>query len=97
MKKITDKTYTRNLHYHFSADKNYYERIDSSDKELLLFTMIEHFERLLMLYYEQSASITSLEQLVDDKHNVKLPCPPKVVPSVKLVFVQNERERGYDT
>ena len=73
MKKITDKTYTRNLHYHFSADKNYYERIDSSDKELLLFTMIEHFERLLMLYYEQSASITSLEQLVDDKHNVKLP------------------------
>ena len=24
-------------------------------------------------------------------------CPPKVVPSVKLVFVQNERERGYDT
>ena len=26
-----------------------------------------------------------------------LACPPKVVPSVKLVFVQNERERGYDT
>ena len=73
MIKINDKSYTRNLHYHFTADKNFYEGIDSSDKEHLLFTMIEHFERLLMLYYEQSADITSLEQLVDDKHVVKLP------------------------
>ncbi len=24
-------------------------------------------------------------------------CPPKVVPSVKLVVVQNERNREYDT
>ena len=24
-------------------------------------------------------------------------CPPKVVPSVKLVFVENERNRAYDT
>jgi len=26
-----------------------------------------------------------------------LACPPKVVPSVKLVFVENERNRAYDT
>jgi hypothetical protein len=24
-------------------------------------------------------------------------CPPKVVPSVKLVFVENERDTEYDT
>ena len=73
MKRIKDREYIRNLHYHFTADKNQYERIDKHDKEHLLFTMIEHFERLLMLYYEQDAGITSLEQLVDDKHKVKLP------------------------
>ena len=26
-----------------------------------------------------------------------VPCPPKVVPSVKLVFVQTERNKEYDT
>jgi len=26
-----------------------------------------------------------------------LPCPPKVVPSVKLVVVQTARKREYDT
>ena len=26
-----------------------------------------------------------------------LACPPKVVPSVKLVFVQTERNKEYDT
>ena len=28
---------------------------------------------------------------------LKVACPPKVVPSVKLVFVKNERNRAYDT
>ena len=28
---------------------------------------------------------------------IMLACPPKVVPSVKLVFVENERNRAYDT
>ena len=27
----------------------------------------------------------------------ELACPPKVVPSVKLVFVQTERNKEYDT
>ena len=27
----------------------------------------------------------------------KVACPPKVVPSVKLVFVQTERNKEYDT
>jgi hypothetical protein len=27
----------------------------------------------------------------------KLACPPKVVPSIKLVFVQTERNKEYDT
>ena len=28
---------------------------------------------------------------------IVLACPPKVVPSVKLVFVENERDTEYDT
>ena len=28
---------------------------------------------------------------------IELACPPKVVPSVKLVFVQTERNKEYDT
>ena len=35
--------------------------------------MIEHWERMLMLHFEQDADITSLEQLVDDLHKVKVP------------------------
>tara|TARA_R110000796_G_scaffold245430_2_gene369664 strand:+ start:162 stop:479 length:318 start_codon:yes stop_codon:yes gene_type:complete len=68
MIKLDDKNYTRNLHYHFKTDENHYERIDVEDKEHLLFKMIEHWERMLMLYKKQSIEITSLEQLVDDKH-----------------------------
>ena len=70
MKKIkpNDKEYTRNLHYHFKEDKDYYERIDHHDKEFLLYNMIEHWERMLMLYKGQKVDITSLEQLVDDLH-----------------------------
>ena len=70
--KLTDKDYTRNLHYHFKkSDKQYYEGLEDWEKEHTLFKMIEHYERLLMLYYEQGQSITSLEQLVDDLHIVR--------------------------
>jgi len=69
MIKLNDKDYTRNLHYKFSeSDKTYYEDSDSIDKEHLLFNMIEHWERMLMLYKGQEVDITSLEQLVDDLH-----------------------------
>ena len=65
---INDTEYIRNLHYHFGKDKNYYDRIDEMDKEILLYDMIEHWERMLMLSKGQEVDITSLEQLVDDKH-----------------------------
>ena len=69
MKKLTDKDYTRNLHYHFGeSDKRYYESSDSMDKEHTLYKMIEHYERMLMLYKGQDVGTTSLEQLVDDLH-----------------------------
>jgi len=69
MKKFTDKEYTRNLHYHFGqSDKTHYESSDSLDKENLLYNMIEHWERMLMMYKGQGVDITSLEQLVDDLH-----------------------------
>ena len=69
VKKLNDKEYTRNLHYKFGeSDKTYYEDSDSVDKEHLLFKMIEHWERMLMLYKGQGVDITSLEQLVDDLH-----------------------------
>jgi len=72
MIKTTNKDYIRNLHYQFKkTDKNYYERIEDWEKEHTLFKMIEHQERILMGYYNQSFSMTSLEQLVDDKHIVK--------------------------
>ena len=73
MKKLTDKEYIRNLHYHLTVDKTHYERLDDTDKEHLLFTMIEQWERLLMIHFNQDAGITSLEQLVDDLHPIKLP------------------------
>jgi len=68
MKKLNDKEYTRNLHYQFGEGETYYERLDDTDKEHLLFNMIEHWERLLMLYKGKGVDITSLEQLVDDQH-----------------------------
>ena len=69
MIKLTDKKYTRNLHYHFGeSDKTYYQDSDSLDKQHLLFNMIEHWERMLMLYKGQDVDMTSLEQLVDDLH-----------------------------
>ncbi len=68
MKKLTDKKYTRNLHYHFDTDRDKYERIDDDEKEFLLYDMIEHWERMLMLYKGQDVGTTSLEQLVDDLH-----------------------------
>lgn len=74
MIKLNDKDYTRNLHYHFGqSDKTYYESSDTLDKEQTLYKMIEHWERMLMLYKGQGVDITSLEQLVDDLHIVKLP------------------------
>ena len=69
MKKLNDKDYTRNLHYYFGeSDKRYYESSDSMDKEHTLYKMIEHWERMLMLYKGQDVGTTSLEQLVDDLH-----------------------------
>ena len=69
MTKLNDKDYTRNLHYHFGqSDKTYYESSDTLDKEQTLYKMIEHWERMLMLYKGQGVDITSLEQLVDDLH-----------------------------
>jgi len=66
---LNDKEYIRNLHYQFGeTDKQYYDELHSSDKEYLLFKMIEHWERLLMMYKGQEVDVTSLEQLVDDKH-----------------------------
>jgi hypothetical protein len=69
MNRLDDKEYTRNIHYKFGeSDKTYYEDSDSVDKEHLLFKMIEHWERMLMLYKGQGVDLTSLEQLVDDLH-----------------------------
>jgi len=58
-------------------------------------------DSLLTVLTEQQAYIDSLndaQNIADSLNNLTmLACPPKVVPSVKLVVVQTERNREYDT
>ena len=65
--------------------------------------MIPHLEHLtshphLYLpedYHQDSFHLISSLQV--KRHQAHLACPPKVVPSVKLVVVQTERKSEYDT
>ena len=51
------------------------------------------------MFADQNLMGPNLTLIADDfgMTDVKVACPPKVVPSVKLVVVQTARKREYDT
>ncbi len=65
MKKITDKIYTRNDHYHFDGTKTYEGVTDEMKKETLE-ELIRYFEVQLMTYQGQEMGVIELEMLIDD-------------------------------
>ena len=50
-----------------------------------------------MLFYDNNFLIVEFNPINTVDAAPILACPPKVVPSVKLVFVQTERNKEYDT
>ena len=72
MKKITDKIYTRNDHYHFDG-KRTYEDVSGEMKIETLEELIRYFEVQLLTYQGQDMGVIELEMLIDDICDEEIP------------------------
>lgn len=93
MKKITNKEYIRNSHYHLSDNQRTYVSISKSDKLELIQDLIRTLEIKLLKELDYDDEIISLMIMLDDKETIKSNDTEKVE---SYIYYLNQLTSLYD-